>query len=71
MFLEKYAANEGASVTNWCMAMNLNEEPPPKEAGTKESFVVAGVSADAKYFAVRSFDDSNNRSAISNLAGVK
>jgi len=68
-FLQKYAANEDASVTNWWMAVNLKEEPPPKKAGAKENFVVTGVPEGAKYFAVRSFDDSNNRSAISNVAG--
>ncbi len=70
MFLTKYAANEDASVANWWMATNLKEEPPPKKAGAKESFVVAGVPEGAKYFAVRSFDDSNNRSAMSNVAGT-
>jgi len=49
--------------------VNLKEEPPPKKAGAKENFVVTGVPEGAKYFAVRSFDDSNNRSAISNVAG--
>ena len=72
MFLEKYAANEGASVTNWWMARTLKEEPPPKEAGTKESFVVTCVpAARPLHFAVRTFDDSSNRSPMSSLATAK
>ena len=67
-FLLKFAANEDATVTNWWMAKNLEAEPRPKAAGTKESFVVTGVPQGARYFAVRCFDDSSNRSAMSNVA---
>ena len=35
--------------------------------GAKESFTVSGVPEGAKFFAVRAFDDSSNRSAISNV----
>jgi hypothetical protein len=55
---------------NWWRAVNLKGEPAPRAPGAKESFTVTGVPANAKYFAVRSFDDSNNRSAVSNLAGA-
>jgi hypothetical protein len=50
------------------MATNLAGEPAPKGPGAKESFEVTGVPEGAKHFAVRVFDDSNNRSAISNVA---
>jgi len=50
------------------MAANLGGEPKPKAPGAKESFTVSGVPAGAKHFAVRSFDDSRNRSALSNVA---
>ncbi len=56
---------------NWWRAVNLKGEPQPKAPGAKESFTVAGVPAKAKYFAVRSFDDSSNRSTISNLAEAR
>jgi hypothetical protein len=54
---------------NWFLATNVKGEPTPKAAGAKESFTVTGVPAGAKFFAVRAFDDSTNRSAISNLSG--
>jgi hypothetical protein len=67
-FLRMYAANEERNAMNWWMASNLAGEPLPQSAGRKESFVVTGVPAGAKYFSVCSFDDSNNRSPLSNVA---
>jgi hypothetical protein len=55
---------------NWWRAANLAGEGRPGAPGAKESFTVTGVPSGAKYFAVRSYDDSWNRSAISNLAGA-
>ena len=69
--LKHYADFTDGTVTNWWMAENLKGEPAPSKAGTRESFVVTDLPADAKYFAARSFDDSSNRSAISNVAGAK
>jgi hypothetical protein len=62
-FLKAYAANEDSNVTNWWMAGNVSGEARP--GAGRMSFVVE-VPEGAKHFAVRSFDDSNNRSAISN-----
>ena len=70
-FLKAWAAGKGDTVTNWWMAANLEGEPAPKAPGAKESFTVTGVPAGAKYFTVRSFDDSSNRSALGNVAGGK
>ena len=67
-FLKNFAANQDKEVANWWMATNLAGEPTPKAVGEKESFVVTGVPANAKHFAVRSFDDSNNRSPLGNVA---
>ena len=50
---------------NWWRAINCKAEPAPKSAGSKEKFIVTNVpdAADQPlYFAVRSFDDSSNRS---------
>lgn len=69
-FLTHYAQFTDGTVTNWWMASNLKGEPAPK-AGGRESFVVTGVPEGAKYFAVRSYDDASNRSAMSNVAEVK
>jgi hypothetical protein len=54
---------------NWWMATNLSGEPEPGRTGQRITFTVTGVPAGARYFAVRSFDDSHNRSGISNIAG--
>jgi phosphatidylethanolamine-binding protein (PEBP) family uncharacterized protein len=50
------------------MAANVKDEPAPQAPGAKESFTVSGVPAGAKYFAVLVFDDSSNRSVLSNVA---
>jgi hypothetical protein len=68
-FLEHYRNWTDSKVTNWWMAENLKDEPGPKAPGSKESFTVAGVPAGAKYFAVRAYDSSSNRSGLSNVAG--
>jgi len=67
-FLELFKENKEAGSTNWWMAANLKDEPAPQAPGAKESFAASGVPANAKHFAVVSFDDSSNRSALSNVA---
>jgi hypothetical protein len=70
-FLKAWSANTDAKVTNWWMAKNLAGEPAPKAPGAKESFTVSGVPKGAKYFAVRTYDDSGNRSALGKVAEAK
>jgi len=70
-FLGKFSANEDTSVANWWMAVNLKDEPAPKAAGAAETFTVTGVPQGARHFAVRSFDDSRNRSGLSNVAQAR
>jgi len=54
---------------NWWKAVNLTGEPKPGRPGSRERFGVSGVPpGEALYFAVRSFDDSENRSGLSNVA---
>jgi hypothetical protein len=65
---------DGGIKRNWWRATNCKGEPTPKPAGGKESFVVTSVPhapGQAFFFAVRSFDDSSNRSAISNVFRVE
>jgi hypothetical protein len=69
-FLRIYNRFEDGRHTNWWMAANLDGEPAPGEPGRRERFAVSGVPEGAGYFALRSFDDSSNRSAISNIARV-
>ena len=67
-FLELFKEDKESGSTNWWMAANVKDEPAPQAPGAKESFEVSGVPANAKFFAVVSFDDSSNRSALSSVA---
>ncbi len=69
-FLKLWAKNQDAKHCNWWMAVNLHGEPKPRKPGEKEFFTVTGLDEDIAptYFAVRSFDDSHNRSMVSNVA---
>ena len=61
---------DSGSRRNWWRATNCKGEPVPKQTGTKENFIVTNVPdilGRTLYFAVRSFDDSGNRSDVSNV----
>lgn len=66
-----YARDDGLKRSFW-RAINLKGEPQPGAPGAKEQFVVTGVPTDAPrlFVVVASYDDSHNRSALSNLVGV-
>ncbi len=66
-----YARDDGAKRNFW-RAVNVKDEPRPSAPGARENFVVSGVPADAPklHFVVVSYDDSGNRSALSNLVAV-
>lgn len=70
-FLKAFNDFKDDTVTNWWMARNLTGEPTPKAPGAKESFFVTGIPSGTKHFAVRSFDDSMNRSEMSTLGSVE
>ncbi len=53
---------------NWWAAQNVQGEPKPGAAGARQSLTVKGVPAGRRFFAIRSWDAANNRSAMSNLA---
>jgi hypothetical protein len=56
---------------NWWRAVNCQGEPAPSKPGSEERFVVTGLpSGETLHFAVRSFDQSQNRSPISNPAAA-
>ena len=66
-----YARDFGVK-RNWWRAANLTGEPTPAAPGKAERFTVTGLpGTKTLHFAVRSFDDSSNRSAISNSVTVK
>jgi hypothetical protein len=65
-------ARDNGRKRNFWRAANVTGEPPPSSPGTKEQFTVGGVpTAPTLYFVVVSYDDSNNRSALSNLATLE
>jgi PcRGLX-like protein central beta sandwich domain len=69
-FLKAYNNHSEKTACNWFLAVNLKGEPAPKAPGSSEKFTVSGLPAGARYFAIRTFDQSSNRSAISNLVEV-
>jgi len=61
-------ARDSGKTRNWWRAVNCQGEPSPAEAGARERFLVTGVPPGGPvHFALRSFDDSDNRSPISNV----
>jgi hypothetical protein len=51
----------------WASATAVAGAPAPKAAGQEETFTVSGLTTDAPYqFALKSVDEAENRSAISN-----
>lgn len=61
---------ERNSHTNWWAANNIEGEPISIPSGSTAALTIQGLPAGRYYFAVRSFDDSSNMSAISNLAHI-
>ena len=63
----KYDPNE---YVNWWAGKNVNGEPTPEKPGKRQEFTIQSLKPGHYYFAIRSWDTSNNRSNISNLAHV-
>jgi hypothetical protein len=55
---------------NWWAGENIPDEPNPGIAGSRQNYIVKGLKRGHYYFAIRSWDASNNRSRISNLADI-
>ena len=56
---------------NWLSATTVSGEPTPGVAGTAESIILSGLSADTTYyFAIKTQDDNSNVSGLSNVATV-
>jgi phosphodiesterase/alkaline phosphatase D-like protein len=59
------------NAVNFDAATQAAGEPSPHAAGTPESFLVTGLAPDTQYFfAVKTRDESNNVSNISNVPSV-
>jgi len=57
--------------TNWWAGHNVHGEPKPRKPGDRQEFIIKGFKPGHYCFAIRSWDDENNRSGISNLAEVE
>jgi len=58
---------DGKGAVNFWAAINCTGEPKPAKAGTRQSFTVTGLSAGTWYFALKSRDELNNQSGLSNV----
>jgi hypothetical protein len=54
---------------NWWAGIDIADEPAP-EPGKQQSLEVKVAPAKTHYFAIRTYDKSSNRSALSNIADV-
>ena len=69
---EKFRAhfkNDELDVVYWNVARNVLGEPKPKASGQTETMTVKAEPG-ACYFGIRSFDDSQNRSELSNVVKI-
>jgi hypothetical protein len=55
---------------NWWAGGNVPDEPLPGDPGLSQSYILKGLNPGRYYFAIRTWDASDNRSPISNLAEV-
>lgn len=66
-----FARDDGVRMNLW-RATNLKREPSPSSSGQREEFIVTGVpDSEPLYFPVVSYDDSDNRSRLSNVAKAR
>jgi len=61
---------DGETQVNFWAAENVAGEPKPGPAGSPETFVIKGLKPGAYYFAIKSRDEYNNESPISNVVKV-
>lgn len=67
----RYATSTVTQI-NWNSALETNGEPVPLSAGSQQLFTVTGLLASTTYyFAVKTKDEANNWSTISNIASAK
>ena len=63
-------AGDGKECNFWA-ASNVAGEPKPAAAGTKQTFVVKGLKAGTCHFAMKTRDEINNESPLSNVVTVE
>lgn len=68
----RYSSSDMTSMSEFNAAFKAQAPPTPKDAGTKETFTVTGLSANRTYyFAVVAYDEATNPSPLSNSANAK
>ncbi len=71
---ESYEIRYAATVideTSWNSATILPDPPDPQTAGTQQQYAVTGLSTDVQYFfGIKTTDDADNQSDLSNIADV-
>jgi len=68
----RYSSTDITSMSEFTAAFQAQSPPTPKDAGTKESFTVTGLSANRTYyFAIVAYDEANNPSPLSGSANAK
>ena len=59
---------ESITESNWNKSTQITQEPVPNSAGEEESFTVTGLASDTiYYFAIKTKDDTDQESILSNL----
>lgn len=61
----------GGKESNFWAANNVADEPKPAAAGSKQTFVVKGLKAGTVHLAMKTRDEVNNESPISNVVSVE
>ncbi len=64
----RYSFRRPIDETNWADASVVSDPPPPKPAGELETFVVTGLPTGNYTFAMKTVDELDNWSGLSNLA---
>lgn len=70
MIAEDAREAQGDSLSFWA-ATNAKSEPEPRKPGSRERFEISGLSPGRYYFALKTRDDADNLSEISNVAEVQ
>ena len=69
-YMEINHRDEWRDITYWNMAKNVLGEPVPGAAGAAEKLTLEVPAGKTLHFAVRSFDQDHNRSALGNVVAV-
>jgi hypothetical protein len=69
-YLVKYSTSGPINSTNWNSATTFSQSWTPRKNGTKESYVVTGLTSYTHYwFAIEAYDKAFNYGAVSNSPG--